>query len=159
MSIFLKAGVPLNQLDVFRDLLVENGYRLAGRHPMSDLISFISSEEKHRVNGEITDKDEGTCRLGEAVVVVIFFVSSDTWCVEQRIVRMQLLGKTMCGEELARELIGILPTELGIPPARLLAGMRDRASTNGVAMRTLKIVYPSLLDVGCFRIMWGITLL
>ena len=133
MSIFLKTGVPLNQLDVFLDLLVENGYRLAGRHPMSDLIPFISSEKKHRVKGEIADKDvsvifEGTSRLSEAVVVVICFVSSDTWCVEQRIVRMQLLGKTMCGEELARELVGILSTELGIPPARLLAGMRDRAS-------------------------------
>ena len=155
VSTFLKAGVPLNKLDVFQDLLEENGYRLAGRHPMSDLIPFILSEEKHRVKDEIADKDvsvifDGTSRLGEAVVVVIRFVSSDTWCVEQRIVRMQLLGKTMCGEELARELIGILSTELGIPSARLLAGMRDRASTNGVAMRMLKIVYPSLLDVGCF---------
>ena len=28
--------------------------------------------------------------------------------------------------------------------------MRDGASTDGVAMRTLKIVYPLVLDVGCF---------
>lgn len=28
--------------------------------------------------------------------------------------------------------------------------MRDRAACNGVAMRTLKIVYPLLLDIGCF---------
>ena len=28
--------------------------------------------------------------------------------------------------------------------------MRDRASVNSVAMATLKLLYPSLLDVGCF---------
>ena len=28
--------------------------------------------------------------------------------------------------------------------------MRDRASTNNVAMRTMAVVYPSMLDVGCF---------
>ena len=27
--------------------------------------------------------------------------------------------------------------------------MRDRASINNVALKTLKIVYPTLLDVGC----------
>ena len=40
--------------------------------------------------------------------------------------------------------------EYGITPDRLLAGMRDRASVNGVAMQTLKIVFPDLLDIGCF---------
>ena len=32
----------------------------------------------------------------------------------------------------------------------LLAAMRDRASTNSVAMRTLALLYPKLLDVGYF---------
>ena len=31
-----------------------------------------------------------------------------------------------------------------------VATMRDRASINDAAMRTLTIVYPYLLDVGCF---------
>lgn len=86
VSTFLKAGVPLNKLGLFWDLLEENGYRLAGRHPLSDIIPFILSEEKHRVKGEIADKDvsvifDGMSRLGEAVVLVICFVSSDTWYV------------------------------------------------------------------------------
>ena len=155
VSTFLKAGVPLSKLDLFRDLLEENCYRLAGRHPMSDVIPFILSEEKRRIKDEIAGKDvsvifDGTSRLGEALAIVVRIVNSSTWCIEQRIVRMQLLVKTVCGDELARELISILSTELGIPPARLLAAMHDRASTNAAAMRTLKIVYPSLLDVGCF---------
>ena len=45
VSTFLKAGVPLNKIDVFRDVLEEGGYRLVGRRLMSDLIPFILSEE------------------------------------------------------------------------------------------------------------------
>ena len=32
----------------------------------------------------------------------------------------------------------------------IVAAMRDRASVNDVAMRTIKVVYNELLDVGCF---------
>ena len=153
VSSFLKAGVPLSKLNLFRDLLEENCYRPASRHPMSDVIPFILSEEKHRIKDEIAGKDvsvilDGTSQLGEALTIVVRIVNSSMWCIEQRIVRMQLLVKTVCGDELARELISVLSTELGIPPARLLAAMHHRASTNVAAMRTLKTVYPSLLDVG-----------
>ena len=85
---------------------------------------------------------DGTSRLGEALVVVLRFMDLDSWSLQQRLVRMQLLAKSMCGDEIARELISILSTELGIPGAKLLASMRDRASTNNVAMRTMKVVYP-----------------
>lgn len=77
-STILKAGVPLN---VFQDLLEENGYRLAGRRLMSDLIPFILSEEKQQIKEEINCKDEsvifdGTSRLGEAVVIVLHFIDN-----------------------------------------------------------------------------------
>jgi hypothetical protein len=93
---------------------------------------------------------DGTSRLGEALVVVLRFMDLDSWSPQQRLVRMQLLAKSMCGDEIARELISIPSTELGIPGAKLLASMRDRASTNNVAMRTMKVVYPHLLDIGCY---------
>ena len=51
---------------------------------------------------------------------------------------MQLLVKTVCGDELACDLISILSTELGVPPATLLAAMHDQISTNVAAMCTLK---------------------
>ena len=79
-------------------------------------------------------------------MVVLWFVDSD-WSPQQRLVRLQLLAKTMCGDEIARELVSILSTELSIPGSNVLAAMRDRASSNGVAMSTLKVVYPNLLDI------------
>lgn len=35
---FLAAGVPINKIDKFRDLLEENAVCIAGRNPGSDLI-------------------------------------------------------------------------------------------------------------------------
>ena len=92
---------------------------------------------------------DGTTRLGEALAIVVRFVS-DEWSLEQRLVKLQLLTKSMSGEEIARELINVLSVGYSIDSSRLLACMRDRASSNNVAVRTLKIVYPKLLDVGCF---------
>ena len=151
---FLRAAVPLSKLDCFRDLLEENAYRLSDRRHMSDLVPFILKEEQCRIRKEIADKHvavifDGTTRLGEALAIVLRFVSDD-WTLEQRLVRMQLLAKSLKGEEIARELIHVLSTDYSIGSSSLLAAMRDRASSNGVAMRTLAIVYPKLLDVGCF---------
>ena len=61
-----------------------------------------------------------------------------------------MLAKSMKGEEIARELISILSASYGIGPTFLLAAMRDRASVNNVTLTTVKIVYPMLIDVGCY---------
>ncbi len=61
-----------------------------------------------------------------------------------------LLAKSLTGEEVARQLIVSLSTEMGIVDGQLIATMRDRAVVNGVAIRTLKVLYPSLIDIGCF---------
>ena len=58
-----------------------------------------------------------------------------------------MLAKSMAGEEIARELISVLSTNYSIASNKLLAGMRDSASVNNVAMRTIKILYPNMLDV------------
>ena len=69
--------------------------------------------------------------------------------VKQRLVHFLTLAKSMTGEEIARELISALSVEYGVTSERLLAAMRDRASVNAVAMRTIKVVFPDMTDVGC----------
>ena len=56
----------------------------------------------------------------------------------------------MTGEEVARELISVLSVTFGIKSHLLLAGMRDGASVNNVAMEVLKVVYPDILNIHCF---------
>lgn len=81
-------------------------------------------------------------------MIVVRF--TDNFVIKQRLIRFMTLAKSMTGEEIARELISALSVGYGIKPDRLVAAMRDRASVNGVAMRTLKVVFPNLLDVGCY---------
>ena len=92
----------------------------------------------------------GTCHLREALALVLRFVNDD-FCIQQRVIRMQLLAKSLSGNEIAHELITILSTELGIMLTQLLALMRDRASCNNVAMHTIKVIYPNVLDIGCYN--------
>jgi len=53
VSKFLSAGIPLNKLDVFRELLEENGYRLTDKLNMFDLIPFIHKRESDLISEEI----------------------------------------------------------------------------------------------------------
>ncbi len=92
---------------------------------------------------------DGTTHVCEAMVLVIRFVDK-AWKIQQRVVRLMLLAKSLTGEEVARQLIVSLSTEMGIVDGQLIATMRDRAAVNGVAIRTLKVLYPSLIDIGCF---------
>ena len=74
LTTFLKAGVPLNRLDVFRPLLEESGIRLTNRTNMAQLIPVIQEEGKKRKKGEITGQElsltfDGTTRSGEALAI------------------------------------------------------------------------------------------
>ena len=154
VSTFLRAGIPLNKLDIFRELFEENGYRLTDKRNMFDLIPFIQKHETDVISEEIKGKDvsvvfDGTTRLGEALAIVLRYVD-DGWNINQRLVRLQVVVKSLTGEELARELISVLSVQYSIGTQQLLAAMKDRASVNETALRTLKIIYPSLLSVGCF---------
>ena len=53
---FLLAGVPLNKLSVFRELLKENAYHLSDRQHMSDLIPFILQQGKEQIKKETVVK-------------------------------------------------------------------------------------------------------
>ena len=91
----------------------------------------------------------GTTHTCEALAIILRYVS-ESWSIEQRLIRIQLLAKSLNGEEIARELINVVSITLGIGSNYLIAAMRDCASANNVAMRIPKVVYPNVLDVGCF---------
>ena len=121
---------------------------------MFDLITFIHKRESDFISEEIKGKDlsvvfDGTTRLGEALTIVLCYVD-DGWKINQRLVRLQVVVKSLTSEELARAFISVLSVQYSIGTRQLLAATKDRVSVNEVAVRTLKIVYPSLLSVGCF---------
>ena len=56
LSSFLKAGVPLNKIDSYRDVFEEHGYQLACRRTISDYIPFIRSQEISLIKNEMAQK-------------------------------------------------------------------------------------------------------
>ena len=64
--------------------------------------------------------------------------------------RLQLIAKSLEGDELAREIITVLAQQYNVQNSSLCAAMRDGPSVNGAAMRTVKVVFPKVVDVRCF---------
>jgi len=84
---------------------------------MSDLIPCVLKQQQASVKEEIEGKYvavifDGTTRLGEALAVVLRFINDD-FTIQQRLIRLQLLAKSLCGEEIARELVTVLSVGYG----------------------------------------------
>ena len=152
---FMKAGVPLNKIDCFQDweLLEEEAFSLTSSRHLSNFIDVIAKDERKKVKEEIEGRDvsiifDGTTHVAEAQNIILQFVTE--WKVHQRLIRLLLVTKPINGEELAHQLLNTLSLDFSIPPSSLLAAARDRASVNHVAITHLKILYPNLVDIGCF---------
>ena len=65
---------------------------------------------------------DGTTHVCEAMVIVLHYV--DDWVIKQSVCRLMLLPKSMSGEEVARQIIMTLSTELGIASSLVVAAMR-----------------------------------
>ncbi len=84
------------------------------------------------------------------MVVVVRYIN-DEWEICQKVARLMLVAHSMTGDEVARQLIFTLSRELGITSHQLIASMRDRASVNNAAIRTVSVVFPDMFDIGAFR--------
>lgn len=73
------------------------------------------------------------------------------WAIQQRLVRMQLLAKSLTGEEIARELLFVLQAQYGIASGLLVATMRNRASVKNLALSILHVMYPRGTVCGVFQ--------
>ena len=71
---------------------------------MFDLVRFVLQEERSCLRAEIEHKYlsvifDGTTRLGEVLALVIRFISD--WAIQQRLVHLKFLMRSMSGKELA----------------------------------------------------------
>lgn len=60
------------------------------------------------------------------------------------------MQKSMNGEEMVRQLLNVLAKEYNVSSDMVIATGRDRASENEAAVRTVGVMYPKILYVGCF---------
>ena len=83
VTTMLKAGVPLNKIDLFRDMLEEHGYALTSSTHLRQLIPLIHhQEELSRIKGGIHQRPlsiifDGTTHVCEAFVIVLHYLMDD----------------------------------------------------------------------------------
>ena len=150
----LKAGLLIHKIDCFRSLLEEHAYSLTSSSILRQIIPFIHNNEMEKIKKAVDKKPvsiifDGTTHVCEAMAIVLRFIT-DNWLIKQSVCRLMLLAKSMTGEEVARQIIMVLSTELGISSNLLVGAMRDRASVNEGAMRTVKVIYNQVINIGCF---------
>ena len=143
--------MPLVKQKNFKEILEEGAY--TDTPHMLDMVLFILTQEREQVKKEVVGQClsvvfDGTSRLGKVLVVVLRF-NDDDFKIQQCLVWMMFLTKSLTGEKTAKELINMLPVLFSIPPHLLLATIKDGASVNSVVMCTVSIVYQRVLDIGC----------
>ena len=94
---------------------------------LRQLIPFILDEELNNLRKLISGKPifDGTTHIAEAFVVVVRFIDNE-WVVSQKVAQLLLLIKSLTGEEVARLLVDVLSTKLGVL-TKLLCGIELRS--------------------------------
>ena len=151
---FLKAGVPLYKIDKLHDLFERGGNRLTDSSHLRQYIPLILKQETQRLKEEIATRDlglifDGSTRLGEAIVIIVRFVS-DNWSILQRLIRLDICAKSVNAQDLAHVLNDCLSVDYQARGNSLLATMKDGASVDQAALNHIKFVFPKMLSVVCF---------
>lgn len=151
---FLQASIAINKIDLLRDVLEEYGEKLTGRQHLGDLIPMVRDQERRDLKKMLCGRPlslifDGTTKLGEAMAILVRFVEDD-FTICQKLIRLQLVAKSMSGDEIAHTLLSTLAVTYQVGSEQILASMRDRAKVNDVAVRSMKPLYTKLFDVGCF---------
>ena len=90
-------------------MLEENGFRLFQASNLSQLVPFIHQQEQISVKNKINQQEisiifDGTTHVCEALVILVCFVD-EKWNIQQRVVKLMLLAKSLTGKEVACQLI------------------------------------------------------
>ena len=110
VEVFLSARIPLSKIDHLRSFLEKYGHQLTAHGYLSQMIPSIIEKEKETLRTKLSLVDgcsvifDGTTRLGEALAIVVHFVD-DKWNMQQRLIRLQVLAKSLKANELAQCLI------------------------------------------------------
>ena len=142
----LTAGIPISKVDNLRPFLEKYGHCLTSSSHLTELIPLILKREKDCVKSEIAAIDsfsvifDGSTGLGEALAIVVRFIDNQ-WLIQQRVVKLEVLARSMNAEQLAQRLIQCLAVECMIRPDQLLASMRNSEAVIEAALRQVSFFF------------------
>lgn len=137
-------------------MLERAGSFLGNKAELTNFIPKVHAQELELVKRELDGQHlcitfDGTTRVGEVLAVVARYCTED-FTLQSRLIALKTTAKHMAGNELSALLLRTFMLRIG--PSSLdniLAVSRDSCSTNGAAVRSLKLsAMPSILDLLCF---------
>ena len=151
METILAACLAPASLDVLSGLLKE---AVPDTSNMKCFVPKVEAFEFERVRNEIqgqkaTFNFDGTTRLGEAIVVLLRWCPADFSGIQMRLATFATTEKHMDGAELCVFINNVLTKVCQVDSVNVVGGTRDSCSTNGTAMRNLKVVMLELQDFLC----------
>ena len=151
METFLGAGLAPSKIDALAGLLKGS---VPGSQEMRCFIPKVELFEMKRLRKEfegqkVTVIFDGTTRLGEAIAILLRWCPKDFSGIQQRLVTFATTEKHMDGLELCAFINRMLTKACEVEPWDVVGGARDSCSTNGTAMRNLKLVMLNLQDFLC----------
>ena len=87
-------------------------------------------KEKETLKTDISDGDEfsvmfdGSSRLGEVLAIVLRYIDT-RWNIQQRLLKLETLAKSLKSQELAQRLIQCLAVEYSVRPEFILCATKD----------------------------------
>ncbi|CAN0047625.1 unnamed protein product, partial [Ectocarpus sp. 6 AP-2014] len=151
----LAAGVPLNALGnpVFRAFLAHLDVDLPSAGHLAEHIPLILEEEQAKIRDEIGDRPYALCfdatpYLCECFGVGVRFIDASGQ-VEQRVLRLSMLKKSMTAGDIAGEVNRIVTHEYRLDPNKCRAIIGDSCAANLLAMDALAKLFRYAIVIGC----------
>ena len=108
-------------MDILRPLLEKYGHRLTYSANLPEIITVVLEKEREKLLRELEGVKkasvtfDGTARMGEALVAIVRFVH-ENFIPTQRLIRLEVLAKTLKGDELAQRLMSCLAVKHNFGP-------------------------------------------
>ena len=118
-------GVPLLKVDILRPLLEKYGLRLTYSANLPEIITVVLEKEREKLLSELEGVKkasvtfDGTARMGEALVAIVRFFHKN-FIPTQHLIRLEVLAKTLKGDELAQRLMSCLAVKHNYGPNTII---------------------------------------
>ena len=89
------------------------------------------------------------CQMALEALAIVIRYTDKSWSIQERLVRLETLGKSQKHQELAQRLIQCLTVDYSPQPSSILAAIRDGAAFNEAAINQIKFYFPSILNDTC----------
>ena len=142
---FLKSGDPLESIDAHRPMLEKHVTKITESTHLTQLLPIVNGNEIAKIKEEMEHCNvhiifAGASFDGECFCMMYRWIKN--WQIMQRVVRVNILVKSMKNGNITTEIIDTSSRVYGLQPNQIRGMSYDRASPNLTAVQTLRLLFP-----------------